>query len=404
MLRNAGTHRLVEMVASLRFVDDPLPASDEPARPPVSGMAEGFALRPWSCIEQATLHPPWQELAESAVSPNPFFEPWFLLPALERFDPLGTVEIATLVANGKLAALMPVFRSRNYHGRPLPHLAGWSHPNAFCSVPLIRGGYEQAFWGALLHAADRNGGMEVFLHLDQLPERDPVTASLFDHCFASGRSATTAMRSSRAMLMTGPSPQAHLEAALSTKRRKELRRQRRRLEELGEVAFKRVTSPAAVGAWCEEFLALETRGWKGRSGSALACDERTRSLFTESLRAASALGRFEGLSLELAGRPLAMLTNFHTPPGAYSFKTTFDEDYARFSPGVLLQIENLQMLQDPRIAWCDSCAAEDHPMIDRMWPEHREMIAVTVPIGGRLRRTVGRTLTAIERLRTQARQ
>ena len=59
-----------------------------------------------------------------------------------------------------------------------------------------------------------------------------------------------------------------------------------------------------------------------------------------------------------------MLATFLTPPGAFSFKTTFDEAFARFSPGVLLQRENLELLARPSIEWTDSCADMDHPMID----------------------------------------
>ena len=77
-----------------------------------------------------------------------------------------------------------------------------------------------------------------------------------------------------------------------------------------------------------------------------------------------------------------MLANFVTPPGACSFKTAFDENFARFSPGVLLQLENLAMLENPQVEWTDSCAAADHPMIDRIWRERRAIGRVSIAIGG----------------------
>ena len=49
-------------------------------------------------------------------------------------------------------------------------------------------------------------------------------------------------------------------------------------------------------------------------------------------------------------------------------------DYARFSPGVLIQLENLKILDRGDVAWMDSCAVQDHPMIDSLWtepPRHR---------------------------------
>jgi hypothetical protein len=81
-----------------------------------------------------------------------------------------------------------------------------------------------------------------------------------------------------------------------------------------------------------------------------------------------------------------MLANFVTPPGACAFKTAFDERYARFSPGVLLQLENLALLDREDIEWCDSCAAPDHPMIDGLWTERRAIGRFSVAIGGRARR------------------
>jgi hypothetical protein len=77
-----------------------------------------------------------------------------------------------------------------------------------------------------------------------------------------------------------------------------------------------------------------------------------------------------------------MLINFLCPPGGFSFKTAFDEDYARFSPGVLLQQANLDLLDDAGIAWVDSCAAPGHPMIDSVWRERRSLAWVNVALSG----------------------
>jgi hypothetical protein len=94
----------------------------------------------------------------------------------------------------------------------------------------------------------------------------------------------------------------------------------------------------------------------------------------------------ECLSLLFDGRDIAMLASFVTPPGAYSFKTTFDEDFGRFSPGVLLQCENLAMLARPEVAWTDSCAVQDHAMIDHIWRERRPIARHSIAIGGAARR------------------
>lgn len=183
---------------------------------------------------------------------------------------------------------------------------------------------------------------------------------------------------------------------MSAKKRKELRRQHNRLAEEGALVFERVEDDAGLAEWTAEFLALEAAGWKGEAGSALSSAPDTRSLFEQSLAGAAAAGRLERLALRLDGRAIAMLVNFVTAPGAYSFKTAFDEDYARFSPGMLLQLENLALLERPEIQWADSCAVEGHPMIERLWRDKRRMISRNIAIGGPMRRGLFHLLMAYE--------
>ena len=125
-------------------------------------------------------------------------------------------------------------------------------------------------------------------------------------------------------------------------------------------------------------------------------------MFKEVLSGAATRGRLERLTLSLDGEPIAMLVNFITPPGAYSYKTAFDERYARFSPGVLIQRENLALLDRAEITWCDSCAAADHPMIDHIWRERRAVGRLSIAIGGKLRRALFARLVRAELGRSPA--
>ncbi|MBF9150668.1 GNAT family N-acetyltransferase [Novosphingobium sp. 1Y9A] len=340
----------------------------------------------------------WHALAESASTPNPFFEPWYLLASLEAFDPTGTGRLLSVEVAGELAGLMPLSSPRRYGRWPLPHLATWLHPNAFLGAPLVRAGCERVFWRALLQWADAQAGREqaLFLHLPAMPLEQPLTEALFDCADEQGRKASLVMREQRALLHSPLTPELYLERALTAKKRKELRRQHSRLAEQGQLEVVRYRDATALDAWIEAFLALEKRGWKGTSNSAMACAPETEALFRNALEGAAALGRLERLSLTIDRRPIAMLANFLTPPGSFSYKTAFDEDFARYSPGVLLQRENLALLSRPEITWCDSCAAPDHPMIDSLWTERRAIGRISVAIGGKLRRSLFETLLALE--------
>jgi CelD/BcsL family acetyltransferase involved in cellulose biosynthesis len=362
---------------------------------------DGLRLLTLAELDDPAILAAWERLAGRAAEPNPFFEPWYLLPSLRLMD--TQVQVAAWFHEGRLAGLLPLKRSPDYYGHPVPHAAGWLHANAFCGVPLIAAGHEDAFWQALLIHLDRYPGRALFLHLPQLPADGPVVAALDRVLAARRRPHYIAAREARAMLAGEASAAAYLEASMSPKKRKELRRQHNRLAEEGALTFERLEGTENLSAWTAEFLALEAAGWKGEAGSALANAPKTRALFTEALAGAAAAGRLERLALRLDGRAIAMLANFITAPGAYSFKTAFDEACARFSPGMLLQLENLALLERDDIRWADSCAVEGHPMIERLWRDARRMVSLNIAIGSPLRRTAFRLLKAYEtRPRSQA--
>ena len=346
----------------------------------------GIQSASWIKQRSSRLKVEWQNLGETAVEPNPFCEEWLLGPALEAFDPAGSVKLVTFRRNGQLCGLLPLCQSTSYYGYPIPHVRGWLHDNAFCGLPLVTKGCEHDFWSALIDWASSEFKTALTLHLAHIPEESDLYTALCEVLSNSSTPASIVSRDDRAMLRSSLSASDYFEASMSGKKRKELRRQERRLSELGQLGFERLTDQTDVGEWADAFLNLEAAGWKGDEASALASKPTTTAFFRNSLTAAANAGKLERLSMTLNGKPIAMLVNFLTAPGAFSFKTAFDEQYARFSPGVLLQKHNLGLLDNTAIAWADSCAASDHPMIERIWREKRTMLRINIALGGPIRR------------------
>src|SRR5215210_1629599 len=81
--------------------------------------------------------PEWQDLAANAVEPNPAYEPWMLLPALEAFGGDADLRIAAVRHGGELVGLFPLQLERRYKGI-LPTLSSWTHPHCMLCVPLVR--------------------------------------------------------------------------------------------------------------------------------------------------------------------------------------------------------------------------------------------------------------------------
>ncbi|MGF1550017.1 MAG: GNAT family N-acetyltransferase [Sphingomonadaceae bacterium] len=357
-----------------KAVDPPL------ALPAQFAAGDGCALIAPEEID-AALAGEWGALAALASEPNPFAEHWFVAPGIGAFPPNGGMRLAVVRRGARLAGILPLFIERDYGRARIAHVENWRHPNMFLGTPLVRSGEEEPFWRALIETLDGTSWARGFLHVDGLAEDGPVHRGLKAASAALGRRAPVVYRERRALLEAGLSPEQYLKRNLRKKRRDEFKRLRKRLGECGRLETRELGQAEEIGPWCQEFLRLEAAGWKGRAGSALACCPSAADFFRRAVAGAFAAGRLHFLRLDLDRRPIAMLTGFLAPPGAFGFKTAFDEAFARFSPGVLLQLDYLAMLERPGIEWTDSCAGETHPTAS-LWSGRRSVVRITLRLKG----------------------
>jgi CelD/BcsL family acetyltransferase involved in cellulose biosynthesis len=345
------------------------------------------------------LGPAWDALAADAAEPNVFAEHWFATAGLRNLAPADLQMLEVWQGDGArpvLVGILPLCHAPRYGRVPVRHVQNWLHFHSFLGSPLIRAGYEQVFWAALLNKLDTDPWASGFLHIQGLSEDGPTHQGLVAAAGALGRPCDTVHRTERALLASSLSPSEYYERTVRKKKRKELKRLSTRMSELGRVEFRTLERADELPAWCDAFLALERSGWKGKAGSALACAPSTEAFFREAVAGAFDAEKLDFLCLELEGRPIAMLVNLLAPPGSFSFKIAYDEEHSRFSPGVLIQIKNLRILDRGGIAWMDSCAVEDHPMINSLWGERRGIVRVTVPLSGFRRRAEFRLCRALE--------
>ncbi len=329
----------------------------------------------------------WVQLADFASEPNSFAEYWFVGPSLDTLGGGADVRVVEVRRGGALIGVMPFAIAGDYGRSPVSNVQNWVHPQMFLGGPLIRRGEEEPFWTVVLELLDEADWAPNFLHATWLVAGGPVHRGLTAAAAALGRAAPIVHRERRALLESRLDPATYYQQAVRPKKRKEIRRLRNRLGELGALTSRCLEDEAELSQWCDAFLALEKSGWKGKRGSALACAPETEAFFRRTMAAAWQAGALQFRRLDLDGRLIAMLINFLSGPGSFSFKTAFDERYAQFSPGVLIQLDNLAILERPDVDWMDSCACERHPMIDSLWRERREIVRVTVRLKG-VRRTI----------------
>jgi CelD/BcsL family acetyltransferase involved in cellulose biosynthesis len=302
----------------------------------------------------------WRDLASRAIEPNVFYEPAFALAAGPVF---GTDTRAVLVrtAAGKLVGLFP-----GHPGRIM--VAGWVHHYAPLGVPLVDRTDPEAIIAAYLAHLDRDPAMPGQLLLPYLPEQGAFAAALDAVLTQDGRRSRRFSRHERALLAPGQHRQHYLERAMSSGKRKELRRQRRRLDDTAPVTV--TIAKDDITPALKDFMALEAGGWKGAGGTAMVSDPATAAFVERAVTGLAAEGKARIDRLHLDGKPIAATITLSSGDTAWCWKIAYDEGFARSSPGVQLLCELTEsLLAAPTPVRVDSCATPDHPMIDHVWRE-----------------------------------
>ncbi len=320
----------------------------------------------------------WGALCRDLLEENPFFAPETLLPALEAYG-RARVYLACAWSRDTLIAVLPVVRKRFYARLPVSYWMTWSHPHCYYAAPLIRRGHEEAAFAALYALLCDGDEGRAFLRLSRLDREGPAMKAAQAAAHAERRLSYESGAIARAMLSSGASVEATLAVHVGKKKRKELARLKKRLEEKGALRLRLLSPGDDIHQWTEEFLELEHKSWKGRAKTSLKSSERDAAWFRETLAGMARRGRLHFLRLDLDEKPIAMLATLMMNGAAYSLKICHDPDFGRYSPGVMIEVEAMRSLMaQPGFRFADSCAAPDHSMINGLWRARRVVTGLNV--------------------------
>lgn len=317
----------------------------------------------------------WERLARAAGTANPFYAPGAVAAALPL--PEAVPPRVLLVWQGDaLVGVLPV-ATRRKRGVALA-VENWDQRARALGEPLVRGGEERDFWRAALPVLAQAPGL--YLRLSALDAESAATRALYEVAAALRRPVYETRRYERAVLHGGVSAAEHVAAHMRGKVLKEHRRLRARLEERGGLVFERLAPDGDVAAWTDDLFRLEASGWKGRDGVDAGAEPATEACFRTMIRDAHAAGTLDFHRMTVGGVPVSMLANLERGDEAFQLKIAYDEAWASFSPGVLLEMAYLAHALDVRaLRRVDSCARAGHPMIDRIWPARRSIVSLAIP-------------------------
>jgi hypothetical protein len=336
----------------------------------------------------------WLALAERAIEPNGYYLPaWELAvnatapgrtgaDALSAWGAASPNELAPSQPEpdgpARLIGLLPVVSLWRACKIPLPALASASPYGTLCTPLLDRTHAEDAAktlmneareagaHALVLRDVSLNGAaMKAFaLALRQEALQPVVLHSHLRACLDARRAADDVLRD-----------------ALSAKKLKELRRQRNRLAEHGDVRFTIARSTDEVARAVEVFLALEASGWKGERGTALRQNQGDLGFIRNATRGLAQTGQCEIVTMHAGGTPVAAAVVLRHLDRAFYFKLGIDEAFSKFSPGVQLTLDLTRHLcSDAVIATADSTASADHPMINPIWRGRLKIGDVMIPL------------------------
>lgn len=280
---------------------------------------------------------PWHRLCLEAATP-PFFRPEWTRAYLRAFAPQARLLVTSAWSGQRLLAILPLIREGStFYGLPIRTLRSPAGVHN-CRFDLVH----------TPDAAGRSAVRCIWEHLELLGGWDLIdiryapegggVQELLESAKASGF-RTDCLPEWNSLFLEGGLGDDWL-SGTHRKFRANLRRTRRQIEEQGEVCHRHLTEADLSSVFA--FYELENSGWKGREGTAIACNPRTRIFYDEVIQSAARNGYLSLDFLELDGKPVSGHLGFLSNGCYYLVKAAYDENFSRFGPGQLLVSEILQ--------------------------------------------------------------
>ena len=245
---------------------------------------------------------------------------------------------------------------------------------AFLSNPVVDPAFMAEVIPAFFAAVARSALPNV-LSLKDFDAASPTYAAVVAALAARGQVPLTLAQDQRPVV----SRDVGLKRSGST--RKKLRQDWNRLAALGAVDVVNDRTPDAVRQAFEAFLALEAASWKGMQGTALLSAPQDAAFVRRLVSDLADLQNASVALLRIDGQVIAAQVVLYCGATAYTWKTAYDEAFARYSPGALLVDKVTEALfATPGIDAIDSCS-DGAGFMAQLWSGRRPMADLLIDVG-----------------------
>ena len=270
----------------------------------------------------------WNACAATALTPPGSYLHAWTAAAFAHLRKGRRVRLLSIWRGHILGGAVAIDRSLWRWGFPLPGSGGLATSAAFDGAPLIGDAGAPAIIDTLLAS---HGG--TALVLNAFPADGPLADLLQARARALDAPVAILETRQRAALKPAGDYAAWFDGNFDRKRRKEYRRLRARLGELGRLESIAWTADMPVKAWLDDLVQLEAMGWKGERGTSLQQNGEILAALGAALPALAADGHLRFWKIALDGRPIAMMFAVVSGDRAWLGKIAYDEAHREVFAG-----------------------------------------------------------------------
>jgi CelD/BcsL family acetyltransferase involved in cellulose biosynthesis len=271
---------------------------------------------------------------------TPMQSPEWTTASIEAFADLGRLELLAEIEDGQLCAIAPCFGYKSW----------WPRCREMIGVELITEPMDLIYTdpAALERLIARLTAWGRPLFLPRVPIDSPTIEAL-RRAFA-GRAVIIDRPQPTSPYITLSADWTDPESQLTSRRRSDLRRARKRAEETGPVHCEIVCpDPADLDSLLDMAWAIEARSWKGAAGTALIHDPLRTAFYRRYAHHACEAGQLRLCWLRFGSQTVAMQIAIEAHQRFWLLKIGYDEQFARCSPGNLLIAETLRYAAEQQL-------------------------------------------------------
>jgi len=336
----------------------------------------------------------WDRLVDSAIVKSVALEPSYLLPAIQHLA-CSNVRVLVVELNtgdeSLLVGLVPIVEKANFR-LPFKSVEIWRHDQSFNATPLLHKDHAVEAWRAICKTILSNG--YSLISLDTVSAAAPFNSVLQEVEQSEAQFRIQRDSFERAAFTPCDSSELYIKQYVPKKSHNNTRRLMRGLEKLGDVTWEFSSPESDYESLAKRFMRIEASGWKGKKGTALASNPSTKNFFLSLIEKCSGLGKARFLTLLLDKKPIAMICNIQSGNFVYSYKTAFDETYAKYSPGIQVEMKKLEHLHRDGIQRSDSCSAPDNQAMNRIYGQRASFQNLFLSLEPGLSRQTAKSLIA----------